>query len=277
MLAQIQEVSFMELLEVRNVSKIFESGIVRKIVTKAVDNVSFAVKRGEAISIVGQSGSGKTTLAKMILRLLEPSSGAILFEGKDVWRDIRGKNAVTHYYRNVHAVFQDPYSSFNPFYKIDRTLNQALRLIGIDPDSDEGKYRVREALTAMGLRPENILEKYPHQLSGGQLQRVLIARSWIIKPKLLIADEPVSMLDVSTRGKIVSLFKDLRDNLGTSVIFITHDLGLAYVISDRIIVMYQGRIVEEGKPDDIIERPRSEFTKRLIESVPTLYEKWKDI
>jgi len=277
MLAQIQEVSFMELLEVRNVSKIFESGIVRKNVTKAVDNVSFTVKRGEVISIVGQSGSGKTTLAKMILRLLEPSSGAILFEGKDVWRDIRGKNAVTHYYRNVHAVFQDPYSSFNPFYKIDRTLNQALRLIGIDPDSDEGKQRVREALTAMGLRPENILGKYPHQLSGGQLQRVLIARSWIIKPKLLIADEPVSMLDVSTRGKIVSLFKDLRDNLGTSVIFITHDLGLAYVISDRIIVMYQGRIVEEGTPDDIIERPRSEFTKRLIESVPTLYEKWKDI
>ena len=277
MLAQIQEVSFMELLEVRNVSKIFESGIVRKIVTKAVDNVSFTVKRGEVISIVGQSGSGKTTLAKMILRLLEPSSGAILFEGKDVWRDIRGKNAVTHYYKNVHAVFQDPYSSFNPFYKIDRTLNQALRLIGIDPGSDEGKQRVREALTAMGLRPENILGKYPHQLSGGQLQRVLIARSWIIKPKLLIADEPVSMLDVSTRGKIVSLFKDLRDNLGTSVIFITHDLGLAYVISDRIIVMYQGRIVEEGTPDDIIERPRSEFTKRLIESVPTLYEKWKDI
>jgi len=277
MLAQIQEVSFMELLEVRNVSKIFESGIVRKIITKAVDNVSFTVKRGEVISIVGQSGSGKTTLAKMILRLLEPSSGAILFEGKDVWRDIRGKNAVTHYYRNVHAVFQDPYSSFNPFYKIDRTLNQALRLIGIDPDSDEGKQRIREALTAMGLRPENILGKYPHQLSGGQLQRVLIARSWIIKPKLLIADEPVSMLDVSTRGKIVSLFKDLRDNLGTSVIFITHDLGLAYVISDRIIVMYQGRIVEEGTPDDIIERPRSEFTKRLIESVPTLYERWKDI
>jgi len=277
MLAQIQEVSFMELLEVRNVSKIFESGIVRKIVTKAVDNVSFTVKRGEVISIVGQSGSGKTTLAKMILRLLEPSSGAILFEGKDVWRDIRGRNAITHYYRNVHAVFQDPYSSFNPFYKIDRTLNQALRLIGIDPDSDEGKRRVKEALTAMGLRPENILGKYPHQLSGGQLQRVLIARSWIIKPKLLIADEPVSMLDVSTRGKIVSLFKDLRDNLGTSVIFITHDLGLAYVISDRIIVMYQGRIVEEGTPDDIIERPRSEFTKRLIESVPTLYEKWKDI
>jgi peptide/nickel transport system ATP-binding protein len=266
-----------ELLEVENLTKIFETGFIRKIIVKAVDNISFKIKKGEIVSLVGESGSGKTTTAKMILRLLEPTSGRILFQGKDIWRDLKTKEDLKWYWRNVHAIFQDPYASFNPFHKIDRILHQALKLIGIDPKTEKARIIIEDTLKTIGLRPENILGKYPHQLSGGQLQRILIARSWIIKPKLLLADEPVSMLDVSTRGRIVELFDIMRKKFGTSVLFISHDLGISYVISDRILVMYRGKIVEEGTPDEIVENPKHEYTKTLISSVPTLYRRWEDM
>ncbi|MEM4623308.1 MAG: ABC transporter ATP-binding protein [Desulfurococcaceae archaeon] len=262
------------LLETKSLTKVFETGFFKRIVVKAVDDVSIILSEGEIVSLVGQSGSGKTTLAKMILRLLEPTSGDIFFQGRNVWRDLKTLEDFKWYWKNVHAVFQNPYASFNPFYKIDRVLHQALMLIGIDPDSPEGDRVIREALEVVGLRPDETLGKYPHQLSGGQLQRILISRAWIIKPKLLLADEPVSMLDVSTRGKILELFDILRKNLGTTIVFITHDLGLAYAISDRILVMYKGKIVEEGSPDKVILNPEHEYTKELLKSVPTLYKKW---
>lgn len=263
------------LLETRNLTKVFESGFIRRVFIKAVDNVNLVLKENEIVSLAGQSGSGKSTLAKMILRLLEPTSGEILFQGKNIWRDLRKLKDLKWYWRNVHAIFQNPFSNFNPFYKVDRVLNQALELIGIDPKSGEGKKLVREALEYVGLRPEETLGKYPHQLSGGQLQRMMIARVWIIKPKLLLADEPVSMLDVSTRGKILELFKNLQENFKTTTVFITHDLGLAYVVSDRILIMYRGQIVEEGPPDEILKNPKHEYTKRLLESVPPLYRRWR--
>jgi len=262
------------LLEVRNLVKVYESGFIRTRRVLAVDNISFDIREGEIVSLVGESGSGKTTTAKIILRLLSPTSGSVLFEGKDIWRDLKSHEDIVDYWKKVHAVFQDPYASYNPFYTIDRVLNQALRLMGVNPRSDEGRMMIREALQNVGLQPSEVLGKYPHQLSGGQRQRIMIARCWIIKPKLIIADEPVSMIDASMRGAVIRLFMDFRDSLKTAVIFITHDMGLAYYVSDRILVMYKGKIVDEGSPDEVLKHPKHEYTKRLIESVPTLYKKW---
>ncbi|ASJ07075.1 ABC transporter ATP-binding protein [Thermococcus pacificus] len=265
-----------EMLVCDHVTKIFTSGFIKKIEVKAVDDVSFTVREGEIISLIGQSGSGKTTLGKIILRLIPPTSGRVLFYGKDIWKDIKTKEERKEYWRQVHAVFQNPMGSFNEFYRIDRVLDQALELIGADPKSEEGMLLKEESLKAVGLNPDELLGKYPHQLSGGQLQRVMIARSWILRPKLLIADEAVSMLDVSTRGKIVEIFKELRNKLGSSIIFISHDIGLSYFISDRIFIMYKGKIIEEGTPQEVIDNPKHEYTKTLVESVPTIYRKWED-
>lgn len=265
------------LLVCENLTKVFSSGFLRKIEIKAVDDVSFNLKQGEIVSLVGQSGSGKTTLGKMILRLLPPTSGRIIFDGKDVWREITSKEQLKEYWRSVHAVFQNFNASFNPFYKIDRVLDQALNLMGINPKSEGGMKLKKKSLEAVGLNPEEILGKYPHQLSGGQLQRVMISRSWILKPKLLIADEAVSMLDVSTRGRIIELFDQMRKAFKTSIIFISHDVGISYFASDRILVMHRGKIVEEGTPREIVDSPQHEYTKRLIASVPMIYKKWESL
>ncbi|MEM4788355.1 MAG: ABC transporter ATP-binding protein [Ignisphaera sp.] len=264
----------MHLLETKNLTKVFEVGFVRRKRIVAVDKVSFVVNEGEVISLVGESGSGKTTTARMILRLLPPTEGSILFEGKDIWRDLNNHRDIVEYWKKVHAVFQDPYASYNPFYTIDRVLKQAIKLINIEPNSSEGEKLIREALIYVGLQPEEVLGKYPHQLSGGQRQRIMIARCWLLKPKLIIADEPVSMIDASLRGAIVELFMRMKDDYRTSIIFITHDLGLAYYVSDRILVMYKGRIVDEGSPDELLKNPKHEYTKKLLESIPTLYKKW---
>ncbi|MEM0027025.1 MAG: ATP-binding cassette domain-containing protein [Ignisphaera sp.] len=265
----------MPLVEVRGLTKVYEAGFIRKRRIVAVDNVSFDIREGEIVSLVGESGSGKTTTAKILLRLLPPTSGVVKFQGKDIWREINSKDELRDYWKKVHAVFQDPYASYNSFYTVDRVLNQALNLIGIDPRSNEGKKLVREALSYVGLVPDDVLGKYPHQLSGGQRQRLMIARCWLLKPKLILADEPVSMIDASMRGAIIKLFMNLRDDYGTSTVFITHDMGLAYYVSDRILVMYKGKIVDEGPPDEIVKSPKHEYTKLLLSSVPTLYRKWK--
>jgi len=238
-----------------------------------VDNVSFKVKEGEFISLVGESGSGKTTTSRMILRLLKPTSGSIKFQGRDIWslKDIKD---LRWYWKNVHGIFQDPFASYNPLYKVDRIIYQVFTLLG-DVDADKSSL-VKEALKEVGLKPEEVLGRYPHELSGGQRQRIMIARCYLLKPKLILADEPVSMIDASTRVGILKLFSNLRDNYGTSVIFITHDLGLAYYVSDRILVMYKGSIVEEGTPENIMENPRHPYTRRLREDVPLLYRRWSD-
>ncbi|MCS7139026.1 MAG: ATP-binding cassette domain-containing protein [Crenarchaeota archaeon] len=258
------------LLKIENLTKVYEVGLFRKKYITAVDKVSFNVSRGEIISLVGESGSGKTTVAKIILRLLPPTSGKVFYKGEDIWekKDI---DKLKEYWREVHAVFQDPFASFNPVYKIDRVLEQAFNLM--DTPVDENA--IREALKEVALLPDEVLGKYPHELSGGQRQRLMIARCFLLKPKLILADEPVSMVDASTRASIVNLFLRLRDEYKTSIIFITHDLGLAYFVSDRILIMYKGRIVEEGSPDELISSPKDAYTKNLLESVPLLYGKWK--
>ncbi|MGB9857311.1 MAG: ABC transporter ATP-binding protein [Dictyoglomaceae bacterium] len=267
----------MTLLEVKNLNKIYETGFLRKKYIHAVKNVSFNMEEGEIVSLVGESGSGKTTTAKIILGLVKPTSGEILIEGKRLQDYFSNIESIRELRRKVHAVFQDPFASYNPFYLIDRVLHQAIKLIGFDPASSKAKELMEEALRNVGLDPKTILGKYPHQLSGGEKQRIMIARCWLLMPKLIIADEPVSMIDASTRGGIIKLFEKLRKVQNTSILFITHDMGLAYYISDRILIMYLGEIIEEGTPEEIISHPKHEYTKRLIGSIPTLYKKWEDL
>ncbi len=259
-----------DLLEVRGLTKVFKAGMTGKDVV-AVDNVSFSIGEGEILSLLGESGSGKTTIARMILRLLKPTSGSILYKGEDVWK-LRGSKLLD-YYREVQGVFQDPYSSFNPIHKVDRPLLQALKnLKGME--GEEALREIRRALQRVGLNPDEILGKYPHQLSGGQLQRVSIARALLVKPKLLIVDEPVSMLDASTRIDVLNIFAELRDEEGVSILMIGHDISLSYYISDRIIVLYRGSIMEEGPTDSVLGDPLHPYTRMLIESIPRIERRW---
>jgi peptide/nickel transport system ATP-binding protein len=262
------------ILEVKNLTKVYRIGLIRQKEIVAVNNINFNVKEGEIISLVGESGSGKTTTARMILRLLRPTSGNVLFNGKDIWRDIRNKKELKWYWRNVNGVFQDPYSSFNPTHTIRFVMLRTFNLFDEEIDYDTKINMIKEALKEVGLIPEEILDKRPFELSGGMRQRVLIARIFLIRPKLVIADEPTSMIDATLRLSLLDLFLKLRDEFKTSQIFITHDLGLATYISDRILVMYKGGIVEEGIPEEILNKPSHPYTKKLLESVPKLYSKW---
>jgi len=265
-------------LEVRNLAKVYETGFIVKRYIKAVNNVSFKIAPGEIVSLVGESGSGKTTIAKIVLRLLNPTAGEVLVDGVNIWaKENRRSEFAKKFGKKVHAIFQDPFASYNPFYPIERVLWQALELLGVDKTSNEAKEIMFDALKNVGLDPEVVFGKYPHQLSGGEKQRVMIARCWMLKPSLIIADEPVSMIDASSRGGVIKLFEKLKGERETSILFITHDMGLAYYISDRILIMHRGNIVEEGEPDEIVTNPKYWYTKNLISSIPTLYRKLEGI
>ncbi|MEM1542001.1 MAG: ABC transporter ATP-binding protein [Ignisphaera sp.] len=264
----------MTLLNVKNLTKTYRSGLITHKMILAVDNVSLDVKEGEIISLVGESGSGKTTTARIILRLLKPTSGSIVFMGKDIWHDLKSKNDLKWYWRNVNGVFQDPFSSFNPTHRIRDDLLRVFNLFEHNYDNETKMNLVREALQSVGLIPEEVLERRPFELSGGMRQRILIARIFLIKPKLVIADEPTSMIDATLRLSILNLFTRLREELKISIMFITHDLGLATYVSDRILVMYKGKIIEEGTPEEILNNPKHEYTQNLLNSVPKLYTSW---
>jgi ABC-type oligopeptide transport system ATPase subunit len=250
------------LLRVQALTRVFGRG---ENVVRAVDDVSFDIQRGGITTVVGESGSGKSTLARLVLRLLPPTSGTITLDGQDVTR-LRGRQ-LKGYWQEVQAVFQDPFSAFNQFFTTRWMLGRARRLLG-GADLDE---RMNAALEQVGLRPKEILDKYPHQLSGGQRQRVMIARSLMMRPKLLIADEATSMLDASLRANILNVLMDLRDNSDLTVMFITHDIGQACYISDRVLVMKDGNLVESGPVDDVIFAPTHEYTQRLLADVPRLH------
>ncbi len=264
----------MSRLVVENLTKIFSLGFFSRRHIEAVKNISFKIEGREIVSLVGESGSGKTTTAKMILRLFPPTSGKILFEGKDIWKDLKDQESIRDFRRKVHAVFQDPFASYNPFYPVERTLWQAVNLLEKKlSNKKEALELIKESLVRVGIDPKDILGKYPHQISGGQKQRIMIARCWILKPLLIVADEPTSMIDASCRGGIIQLLEELREVEGTSIIFITHDLGLAYYVSDNIFVMKDGEIVERGHPDKVVLEPTHEYSKLLVESIPKLYRK----
>ncbi|MDR2178194.1 MAG: dipeptide/oligopeptide/nickel ABC transporter ATP-binding protein [Treponema sp.] len=246
--------------------------------TVAVNNVNFAFHRGEIISIVGESGSGKTTLAKMVLGLLSPSAGEIVFEGKP--RDISSQSKRRLYWQNIQAIFQDPFSTYNIFNKVDEVLMDCIRLQsghlrgGGNLSKEEKFERMKDACKFVNLKFEELSNKYPFELSGGQMQRLMIARIFMLKPKLLIADEPTSMIDACSRATILDMLLKLRDEVDMTIVFITHDIGLAYYISDTVYIMEHGVIVEQGTADEAILHPKSDYTKRLLGDVPKIYEPW---
>ncbi|MCL2181645.1 MAG: dipeptide/oligopeptide/nickel ABC transporter ATP-binding protein [Treponema sp.] len=241
--------------------------------TTAVNDVDFEFRRGEIISIVGESGSGKTTLAKIILGLLNPTKGEIFYEGKI--RDISSHAKRRSYWQNIQAIFQDPYSTYNIFNKIDSVLLDCIRLKGLNNLSKDEKFeKMRDACKFVNLKFEELSNKYPFELSGGQMQRLMIARIFMLHPRLLIADEPTSMIDACSRATILDMLLKLRNEINMTIVFITHDMGLAYYISDTVYIMEKGIIVERGTADEAILSPKSDYTKRLLGDVPKIYEPW---
>lgn len=252
------------------VTKVFGFGRHR---TLAVDHVDFAFHEGEIISIVGESGSGKTTLAKMILGLISLTEGEIYFQGKK--RDISSGRKKKEYWRNIQAIFQDPFSAYNTFHKIDAVLLDCIRMRGGGNLPREKKIELMtEACSFVNLKFAELTNKYPFELSGGQMQRLMIARIFLLKPKILVADEPTSMIDACSRATILDYLMKLRDETGMTLIFITHDIGLAYYVSDTVYIMEHGRFVESGSADEVILRPKQPYTRRLISDVPKIYEEW---
>ncbi len=254
----------------RGVTKVFGAGENR---TVAVDHVDFDFHEGELVSIVGESGSGKTTLSKMLLGLLSVTEGEISYLGKP--RDIGNQRKKRAYWKNIQAIFQDPFSSFNVFNKIDTVLLDCIRMSGGRHLPKEKKIEMMtEACSFVNLKFAELTNKYPFELSGGQMQRLMIARVFLLKPKILLADEPTSMIDACSRATILDMLLQLRDEIGMTIIFITHDIGLSYYISDSVYIMEHGRFVEHGTADEVILSPKSEYTKRLISDVPKIYEPW---
>lgn len=239
----------------------------------AVDHLDFDFHEGEIISIVGASGSGKTTLAKIILGLLKQSSGEIEYLGKK--RSLRSGAERRSYWNHVQAIFQDPFSSFNQFRRVERLLLDCIKMQGLRLSEEESVRKMKEACSFVNLKYEELFNKYPFELSGGQMQRLMIARIFMLSPDVLIADEPTSMIDACSRSTILDMLLKLRDENRMTIVFITHDLGLAYYVSDSILIMSEGRIIERGRAEDIIEHPSSDYTRSLLADVPKLNEEWK--
>ena len=254
----------------KDVTRIFQNG---KTVTTAVDHVSFEFHKGELVSIVGESGSGKTTLSKMLLGLLEPTSGQIFYRGEP--RDISTGAKKRRYWEGIQAIFQDPFSSFNVFHKIDDVLLDCINMRGMRNLSKDEKFAMMsDACSFVNLKFAELTNKYPFELSGGQMQRLMIARIFLLKPEILLADEPTSMIDACSRATILDMLLNLRNETGMTVIFITHDIGLAYYISDSIYIMEHGKFVEKGRAEEVILQPKASYTKRLISDVPKIHEPW---
>jgi len=254
----------------RGVTKVFGMGDKK---TVAVDHVDFDFHVGEFVSIVGESGSGKTTLSKMLLGLLNHTEGEILFMGEP--RDISSGAKKKKYWQGIQAIFQDPFSSFNTFQKIDTVLLDCIHMRGGKNLPKEKKIEMMtEACSFVNLKFAELTNKYPFELSGGQMQRLMIARIFLLKPKILLADEPTSMVDACSRATILDMLLQLRDEIGMTIIFITHDIGLAYYISDTVYIMEHGKFVEYGKADEVILNPQAAYTKRLISDVPKIHEAW---
>jgi len=234
---------------------------------KAVDGVSFTVGKGEILALAGESGSGKTTLGKLLLRLVAPSSGKILFQGKDITK-LRDKE-MKPLRREMQIVFQDPFESLNPRMIIKEIIAEPLRVQRIAKNEEEVESRVKQMLSEVELvPPEEFLYRFPHELSGGQRQRVAVARAFILNPVFVVADEPVSMLDVSIRAEIVNLMVDLVNKASASIVFITHDLALAKHIADRIAILYLGKMMELGSSQDVSDQPLHPYTQALVSAVP---------
>lgn len=252
--------------KVENLTRIFGTGASQNI---AVNNVSFEVEPGEIIAIVGESGSGKSTLARMLLCLDSPTSGSITLNGTQFSRNSSSRS-LKAYWRDVQGVFQNPIASFNQFYSVGTVLRHTFNLQEKRMSKSEQEQKIADALRLVGLEPEHTLDRAAHELSGGQLQRAIIARALLVDPRLLIADESTSALDASLRVTILNVLKDLSDRLNLSVLFITHDIGQAYYLADRVFVMFRGEMVEQGITTKVLQHPQHDYTRRLLADVPRL-------
>ena len=254
----------------KGLTKIFGIGDTK---TVAVDHVDFEFHEGEIISIVGESGSGKTTLSKMLLGLISVTEGEVFFQGKP--RDIKTRSKKKEYWKGIQAIFQDPFSSFNVFNKIDSVLLDCINMRGGKKLPYEKKVEMMtEACSFVNLKFDELTYTNPFELSGGQMQRLMIARIFLLKPKILLADEPTSMIDACSRATILDMLMKLREETNMTIIFITHDIGLAYYVSDNVYIMEHGKFVEHGSAEDVILHPKAPYTKRLISDVPKIYEEW---
>jgi oligopeptide/dipeptide ABC transporter ATP-binding protein len=256
------------LLEARHVTKSFGSGLLDRGSIVALDDFSFTIdaERPSITAIVGESGSGKTTLARLLLGLVAPTSGQILYQGRDL-HALSGSERRA-FRRGIQAIFQDPYGVYNPFYRVDHVLTTPVARFRLAKTRAEARGLVEDALHAVGLRPEEILGRFPHQLSGGQRQRVMVARALLLRPHLIIADEPVSMVDASLRATILGSLRQLNQQRGISIIYITHDLATAYQVADSIIVLYRASVAEAGDVERVVKAPQHPYTQLLIASVP---------
>ena len=265
------------LLEVRDATKIFGGGFLTSAPqTVALQNFNMTIEERPATitTIAGESGSGKTTLANAVLGFLSLTTGQILYRGQDV--ATMNRQQQIQYRREVQAIFQDPYAVYNPFYRVKHTFDEVIRNFKLARNKAETRELIESALNVVGLRGEEVLEKYPHQLSGGQRQRMMVARAYLLKPRLIVADEPVSMVDASLRAMILDIMLRLRDEQNISFLYITHDLSTAYQVGDEIYVLYQGAIAEKGDTAKVIENPKHPYVQLLIDSIPVPDpdEKW---
>lgn len=257
------------LLEIKDATKIYGGGFLSSgPVTVALQDFNLTIEDSPAsiTTIAGESGSGKTTLANLVLGFVNLTSGQILFNGTDL-ADATSVQRMD-YRRQVQAIFQDPYAVYNPFYRVKHIFDMVINNFKLASNASDARDMVEEALNVVGLRGEEVLEKYPHQLSGGQRQRMMVGRAFLLKPKLIVADEPVSMVDASLRSMILDIMLRLRDDFGISFLYITHDLSTAYQIGDRIYLLYQGSVAERGDTVEVIEEPKHPYVQLLIDSIP---------
>jgi oligopeptide/dipeptide ABC transporter ATP-binding protein len=257
------------LLELRNIAKVFTRAgfsVGGRKTVQALDDVTVVLPdTPQVFALVGESGSGKTTLSRIVIGLELPTGGTALYRGRPVGDWV--KRDRKQYRREVQVIFQDPYATYNPFYRVDRVLWSVVRNFHLAETKDAAKKMIDEALEAMGLRPREILGRYPHQLSGGERQRIMLARVYLLRPRLLVADEPVSMLDASLRAMFLDHLQAFKD-LGVSCLYITHDLNVGYFIADQILILCLGRTVEWGESDHIVKDPLHPYTQELISSIP---------
>lgn len=256
------------LIEFRNVSKIFGGGLFDKKRTIALENFSMTINDAPPLitAVVGESGSGKTTLARLLLGVETPTHGEVLYRGQSV-AGMRGQ-ARRQFLHDVQFIFQDPYGVYNPFYKVDHVLTKPIAKFKLASSRAEARKLIDTVLETVGLRPEETLGRYPHQMSGGQRQRVMVARALLLKPRLIIADEPVSMVDASLRATILGNLQELNEKFGISIIYITHDLATGYQISHNMIVLYHGAVTEAGDVEHVVQNPQHPYTQLLMDSIP---------
>lgn len=253
-----------KLIEVENLTKVFSLGsVLSRVRITAVDNISFHIKPAEIFALAGESGCGKSTTARIIMGFEHPTAGTIIHRGRR-----EGKNEKVWFTEGIQAIFQDPFGTFNPLRTVESYFFDTIRNYKLAKNRKDAMHRIDAKLQLVGLSYEDLASKYPSEFSGGQLQRISIARALLTDPKLIIADEPVSMVDASLRMSIVNLFKTLRDELGVSVLYITHDLATAYYVCDRIAVMFRGDIVEMGTVEQVLIHPRHPYTQLLRASIP---------